>query len=125
MRRKFLLLFVLLAVLLLSSCGGNENRHSSDAIDIHSLQLDEIVSITGQKANATLVNNNTIWVQVQQPDKSFIMYHCQLADEFLKECSDIPMGTVVKCEGKFSNLMDLQQENTSPVVTLYECKIIK
>lgn len=97
----------------------------SENIDIKSLKADDEVTIVGQKANSTLVNNDTIWVQVQLEDATFVIYHCQLKDEYLETASGMEMLQAVKVKGKFLSLIDLDAKNTSPMVNLYDCELLK
>ena len=131
MKKLLCTLLSILLVLFMSSCGGGtaEGNKEEDEITKKDIALEDLkqgdeVSIIGQKANATLVNGNTIWVQVQQEDKSFVIYHCQLKDEYLDKAESIQMLTVVKIKGLFLSLVDVEMENTSPVVTLYDCEMI-
>ena len=93
--------------------------------DIRKLQSGDTVSIVGQRANSTLANGNTIWVQVRQPDGTFVIYHCQLKDEFLESAEGLKLGAVAKVNGLFLSLAEFEQENTSPLVTLYDCEIVE
>lgn len=97
----------------------------SEKIDIKSLKADDEVTIVGQKANSTLVNNDTIWVQVQIEDATFVIYHCQLKDEYLETAGGMGLSQVVKVKGKFLSLIDVEAENTSPIVNLYDCELLK
>lgn len=108
-----------------SSVEPEESEEEQMPIDIQQLKSGDDVSIVGQRANSTLVNENTIWVQVQQPDKTFIIYHCQLKDEFIDKVEDLKLGTVVKVKGQFLSLTEFEQENTSPLITLYDCEIVE
>ncbi len=105
------------------STPNTENDNDSD-IALTDLKQGDEVSIIGQKANATLVNENTIWLQVQQKDGTFIIYHCQLKDEYLSAAGELKMLDIVKVRGCFFSYTDMQQENTSPLVTLYDCELI-
>ena len=102
-----------------------QSKTVSEKIDIKSLKVDDEVTIVGQKANSTLVNNDTIWVQVQLEDATFVIYHCHLKDEYLETASGMEMLQSVKVKGKFLSLIDLDAENTSPIVNLYDCELIK
>ena len=103
----------------------NQSNTVSEKIDIKSLKADDEVTIVGQKANSTLVNNNTIWVQVQLEDATFVIYHCQLKDEYLETAGEMKMLQAVKVKGKFLSLIDSDAENTSPIVNLYDCELLK
>lgn len=106
-----------------NSTPTSENDNDSD-IDLTDLKQGDEVSVIGQKANSTLVNENTIWLQVQQEDGTFIIYHCQLKDEYLSAAVELKMLDIVKVRGCFFSYTDMQQENTSPLVTLYDCELI-
>lgn len=94
-------------------------------IPLLDLKQGDEVSVVGQKANSTLVNENTIWVQVQQKDGSFIIYHCQMKDEYVSAAGELKMLSVVKLKGLFLSYTDMKMENTSPLVTLYDCELIE
>lgn len=122
--RKFILIFMVIAMTSLVACSEEDAvSETEQVIDITQLQSGDVVSITGQRANSTLANGNTMWIQVQQSDGTFIIYHCQLKDEFFDDAEGISMGTVVGVEGLFASLANFEQENTSPLVTLYDCEI--
>lgn len=130
MKKLLCTLLSILLVLFVAACGGGategkkEEEITQKSVALEDLKQGDAVSIIGQKANSTLVNGNTIWVQVQQEDKSFVIYHCQLKDEYLDKAESIQMLTVVKIKGLFLSFMDMEMENTSPVVTLYDCELI-
>ena len=95
------------------------------------LNAGDEVSIVGQKANGTLVNENTIWVQVTKEGERTVVYHCQLKDEFLKQGESLKMLDVVKVKGCFLSASDMAgatetatTENTAIIVTLYDCEIL-
>lgn len=98
-------------------------KQDETSADIHQLEAGDDVAIVGQVASSKLVNGNTLWVQVQQKDATFVIYHCQLKDNFITRAEEFKMLDVAKVNGLFLNLMDLKQENTSPLVTLYDCEI--
>ncbi len=93
-------------------------------ISIHDLKSGDEVSIVGQVASTGLVDGETLWVQVQQADGTFVIYHCQLKEEFLDTGEKFELLDVAKIKGNFLSLTDLQKENTSPLVTLCDCEII-
>lgn len=95
------------------------------------LNAGDEVSIVGQKANGTLVNENTIWVQVVKEGERTVVYHCQLKDEFLEQGENLKMLDVVKVKGCFLSVSDMAgetetatTENTAIIVTLYDCEIL-
>ena len=131
MKKLSCALLSILLVLFVAACGGGATESEKEVgeitkkdVALEDLKQGDSVSIIGQKANSTLVNGNTIWVQVQQEDKSFVIYHCQLKDEYTDKAESIQMLTVVKIKGLFLSFMDMQAENTSPLVTLYDCELI-
>ena len=131
MKKLLCTLLAILVVLFMAAGGGGtaEGKKEEDEITKKDVALEDLkqgdsVSIIGQKANSTLVNGNTIWVQVQQEDKSFVIYHCQLKDEYIDKAESIQMLTAVKIKGLFLSFMDMEMENTSPLVTLYDCELI-
>lgn len=101
---------------------SEEDEVSTTALE--DLEIGDEVSIVGQKANSTLVNDNEIWVQVVKADERTVVYHCQLKDEYLSEGEALKMLDVVKIKGSFMSFMDLEQENTAIIVTLYDCEIL-
>lgn len=122
MKKKAIFIFIT-ALLLFAMTGCDEAISTS--IPIEQLKTGDTVSIIGQKANHDLVNDNTIWVQEQQEDGTFVLYHCQLEEEYIDEAEDIDIAAAVKVKGSFLSLMDLKQENTMPIVKLYDCTLKK
>ena len=106
----------------------DEEDHSSEdevsAMALEDLEIGDEVSIVGQKANSTLVNDKEIWVQVVKANERTVVYHCQLKDEYLSDGEALKMLDVVKVKGSFMSFMDLEQENTAIIVTLYDCEIL-
>ncbi len=101
------------------------------SISFTDLNSGDEVSIVGQKANGTLVNENTIWVQVVKEGERTVVYHCQLKDEFLEQGENLKMLDVVKVKGCFLSVSDMAgetetatTENTAIIVTLYDCEIL-
>ena len=81
------------------------------------LNAGDEVSIVGQKANGTLVNENTIWVQVVKEGERTVVYHCQLKDEFLEQGENRRRCFAGETETATT-------ENTAIIVTLYDCEIL-
>ena len=133
--KKFICsLMVVVLMFAVVGCSSSEQTDKADTtqsetvsenIDIKSLKADDEVTIVGQKANGTLVNNDTIWVQVQLEDGTFVIYHCHLKDEYLETAGEMKMLQVVKVKGKFLSLIDTDAENASPIVNLYDCELLK
>ena len=101
------------------------------SISFTDLNSGDEVSIVGQKANGTLVNENTIWVQVVKEGERTVVYHCQLKDEFLEQGENLKMLDVVKVKGCFLSVSDMAgetetatTEDTAIIVTLYGCEIL-
>ena len=101
------------------------------SISFTDLNSGDEVSIVGQKANGTFVNENTIWVQVVKEGERTVVYHCQLKDEFLEQGENLKMLDVVKVKGCFLSVSDMAgetetatTENTAIIVTLYDCEIL-
>ena len=137
--KKFLSCALVVLMLALVGCSNNEvdtdntlasnttvseETEAKSEIPIDKLKQGDEVSIVGQVAGSVLINGNTLWVQVQQPDKTFVIYHCQLKDEHITAGEELKMLDAVKIKGCFLSLMDSEMENTSPLVTLYDCEII-
>lgn len=74
---------------------------------IDKLELGNEVSIIGQKANSTLVNDDTIWVQVLRDGERTIIYYCQLKDEYLEQGAELEILNVVKVKGYYLNTIDM------------------
>ena len=94
-----------------------------EGVNLSEYKQGDAVSIVGQVAGSVLINGNTLWVQVQQSDGSFVIYHCQMKQEFIEAAESLKMLDVVKVDGLFLSYFDLEMENTSPIVTLYDCEI--
>ena len=107
-----------------NSVASPSTNQSETLVDVESLSSGDEVSIVGQVASTGLVNGNTVWVQVSQSDGTFVIYHCQLQDSFIGEGEGLKLLDSVKIKGLFLSLMKSSQENTSPLVTLYDCEII-
>lgn len=119
-----------------STAGGGqetpapENKEAEVSLD--DLKQGDEVSIIGQKANSTLVNDKTIWVQVLRDGERTIIYYCQMKDEYIEEAGALKMLDVVKVKGNFLNVVDLvdepenplPSENTAIIVNLYDCELI-
>lgn len=120
--KKFIAVMVCLVLVLgLVGCGTATNKQSE--INIAELKQGDEVSIVGQVAGSKLVNGHILWVQVKQSDDTFVIYHCQLKDEYIEKGENLKTLDVVKVKGIFLSLMDLEMENTAPVITLYDCEI--
>lgn len=127
MKKLLCVVLVIVCLVPLVACGGGTKEETASApkeVVLEELKQGDSVYIIGQKANATLVNGNTIWVQVQKEDKSTVIYHCQLKDEYLEKAESIPILNVVNVKGMFLSLLDMKMENTAPLVTLYDCELV-
>ena len=107
-----------------SSSTVSQSAASTSSTDITELKQGDAVSIIGQVASSILLNGNTLWVQVKQTDNTFVIYHCQFKQEWLESISSYNTLDVVKIKGAFSNLIDLEQENTMPIISLYDCELL-
>lgn len=103
---------------------NEEEKTDTAATDWAKMRAGDEVTLVGKKANATLVNGNTIWLQAQQPDGTFITFHCQMNEKDLEAAGGLSALTVVKVKGCFLSYVDLGVEYTSPIVTLYDCELI-
>ena len=123
MKIRFSIGWLLLAIamfgMILSGCG------SAPVKDITELKQGDEVSIVGQVAASGLVGDDMIWVQAQQSDGSFIIYHCQLKSEFISSGAQLQLLDVVKVKGLFLSKSEFEQANTSTLVTLYDCEFTK
>lgn len=133
--KKYIICGLMLSIVFgLVGCGENGTSEEStpsvvpssvsSSVSLDSLKQGDKVSITGQVASGGLVNGDTLWVQVQQNDGSFVIYHCQLKEEFIEKASDLKMLKVVSVKGLFASRFEVNQSNTSPLVTLYDCEIL-
>ena len=102
-----------------------DGTSSVTEMDITELKQGDTVSIVGQVASSRLVNDDTIWVQVKQSDGTFVIYHCQMKQEFIDSAEQLEMLDVAKVTGFFLSLTEFEQENTSPIVTLYDCELVE
>ena len=89
------------------------------------LSAGDEVSIVGQVASTVRDGDSTLSIQIQNEDDRWVIYHCEMKDEFLEEAKGYKMSDVVKIKGLFLNEMDLEQENTAIMVYLYDCEIVK
>lgn len=101
-----------------------EEEPVEEGVAFEDLEIGDKVHVIGQKANATLVNDNTIWVQVVETDKRTVVYHCQMLEEYISEAEVFDMLDVVEVKGKFMSMTDMEQENTAIIVTLYDCELV-
>lgn len=140
MRKIIALVLALFTIsLLFVGCGGekqskNENGSTESTTDASSTQTKETnlkdlkqgdeVSIVGQVASSSLVNGDTLWVQVKQNDGSFIVYHCQLKSEYVDKVEAPKLGSVAKVKGLFMSFSEFDQENTANLVQLCDCELV-
>lgn len=143
MKRWIGLALTLIMIFALCACGSTastaggrqetpapENKETEVSLD--DLKQGDEVSIVGQKANSTLVNDKTIWVQVLRDGERAIIYYCQMKDEYIEEAGALKMLDVVKIKGNFLNVVDmagepensLPSENTAIIVNLYDCELV-
>ena len=99
---------------------------TSESTTVHiPTEKGEAVKIVGQVAANSLVDGNTLWVQVLNENSRTIIYHCKMKDEYISEAEKLNILDVVKIRGSFLSKMDLEREDTAILVTLYDCEIIK
>lgn len=110
-----------------SNSGEDSKDVTSSVIekDLTELRQGDAVSIVGQVASSGLVNGNTIWVQVKRNDGTFVVYHCNLKQEYIDSAAQLKLLDVTKVNGFFLSLMEFEQENTATLVTLYDCELVK
>lgn len=136
--KKIIMVLLVLAMIMVTGCGTAETpagdtetpsttesgaNTESEGINLSECKQGDVISIVGQVAGSVLINGNTLWVQVQQDDGTFVIYHCQMKQEFIESAESLEMLDVVKIEGLFLSYVDMEMENTSPLVTLYDCEI--
>ncbi len=102
-----------------------ESEQPSSESESTELTSGDNVSIVGQVAVTIRDDGDTISVQVQREDGRWVIYHCQLKDEFIDRAKDFKMTDVAKISGSFLSMTDMEQENTAIIVTLYDCEIIE
>ena len=122
MKKIIVALLILAMMIMVVGCNTTETP-SNDEVNLSECKQGDSISISGQVAGSTLINGNTLWVQVKQGDGSFVIYHCQMKEEFIEAAESLKILDVVKVTGLFLSYVDLGQENTSPVATLYDCEI--
>ena len=122
MKKIIVALLVLAMMVMVVGCNTTDTP-SNDEVDLSECEKGDTISIVGQVAGSVLINGDTLWVQVQQEDDSFVIYHCQMKSEFIEAAESLKTLDVVKVKGLFLSYVDLEQENTSPIVTLYDCEI--
>ncbi|MBR3145516.1 MAG: hypothetical protein IKF53_06490 [Clostridia bacterium] len=138
MEKLLAIIFVLLiTVLSLAGCGNKQSGTKPSAkesvetsaqdidLDLTELKQGDDVSIVGQVAGSTLENGDTLWVQVKQSDESFVIYHCQLKQEFIEKAEKLELGSIVKVKGSFLSFAEFEQENTADLAKLYDCELFK
>ena len=103
----------------------SESEQSSTESESNQLESGDNVSIVGQVAVTIRDDGDTISVQVQREDGRWVIYRCQLKDEFIEEAKEFRMSDVAKISGSFLSMTDLEQENTAIIVNLYDCEIIE
>lgn len=86
---------------------------------------EEQISIVGQVASTVADDDSTLSVQVQDENGRWIIYHCDMKDEYLDEAKEFKMSDVAKVKGYLLSEMDLEQENTAVIVNLYDCELVE
>ncbi len=138
MKKLFAIILALLIMgVCLTGCGNNqssmeplkeesveESAQDSES-NLKDLNQGDLVTIVGQVAGTTLVNGDTLWVQVKQSNGSFVVYHCQLKHEFIKKAETLDILSIVKVKGSFLSFSEFEQENTADIATLYDCEIVE
>jgi ABC-type glycerol-3-phosphate transport system substrate-binding protein len=102
---------------------ADEGETQNETLDLKELKQGDDVSIVGQVASSGLATDGTLWVQVEQGDGSFVVFHCQMKQEFEEEADALKMLSAAKIKGAFLNVTEFEQANTSTLVTLYDCEI--
>lgn len=146
MKKIMFLIAIFAVVCVLGGCSENESNKTtensqqesstsekvsgqtstSESTTVHiPTEKGEAVKIVGQVAANSLVDGNTLWVQVLNENSRTIIYHCKMKDEYISEAEKLNILDVVKIRGSFLSKMDLEREDTAILVTLYDCEIIK
>lgn len=95
-----------------------------ESISFAELKADDSVSFTGQVVSSMRDGEDTICVQIQQNGR-WISCYCQLQPEFIEKAAELEAADIVSVKGLFSNMIDMEQENTAVLVYLYDCEISK
>lgn len=119
MKKLFAILITVVMCFAFASCSSN-NQESSENTD----STEEQVSIVGQVAS-TVGDDSTLSIQVQNEDGRWVIYHCEMKDEFLDEAKEFKLSDVAKVNGFLLNEIDSEQENTAIIVNLYDCEIVE
>lgn len=139
MKKLIALIVTLLAMsLLFTGCGGEKNIENNkseteisetvqssqtSSTNLKDLKQGDEVSVVGQVASSSLVNGDTLWVQVKQSDDSFVVYHCQLKSDYIDKAAELKLGSIAKIKGLFMSFSEFEQENTADLVQLYDCEL--
>lgn len=120
MKKLFAILITVAMCFAFASCSSN-NQESSENTDY----TEEQVSIVGQVASTVGDDDSTLSIQVQNEDGRWVIYHCEMKDEFLDEAKEFKLSDVAKVNGFLLNEIDSEQENTAIIVNLYDCEIVE
>lgn len=139
MKKLTALIMALLALsMILAGCGSEKQTESNkgeaqvsektqssqtSSMNIKDLKQGDEISIVGQVASSSLVNGDTLWVQVKQSDDSFVVYHCQLKSDYIDKAAVLKLGSIAKIKGFFMSFSEFEQENTAELVQLYDCEL--
>lgn len=139
MKKLIAVIVALLAMsLLFTGCGGEKKTESdksetetsetvqssqTSSANLKDLKQGDEVSVVGQVASSSLVNGDTLWVQVKQSDDSFVVYHCQLKSDYIGKAAELKLGSIAKIKGLFMSFSEFEQENTADLAQLYDCEL--
>lgn len=132
MKKLFVGLLTLTMCFALASCSSDNQESSGDTksteTQISSEDTEstgEQISIVGQVAADIEDGESTLSIQVQNDDGRWVIYHCDMKDEFLDEAKEFKLTDVAKVKGYVLSKSDLGQENTAIIVNLYDCEIVE
>ena len=120
MKKLFATLIAFTMCFMLASCSSDNQGGSGDTKSV-----DEQISIVGQVASTVRDDDSTLSVQVQNEDGRWVIYHCEMTDEFLDEAKEFKLADIAKIKGYLLNETNLGQENTAIIVNLYDCEIVE
>ncbi len=103
----------------------SESSSVSEESESNEYEQGDEISVTGQVAVALKEGDTKLSVQVQGDNDRWIIYHCEMKEEFVGKASEFKLTDVAKIKGSFLSIIDSEQENTAIIINLYDCEIVK